>query len=459
MTRAVEEVASSWLERLEADSDPCILLSTDYRILAANPAYLDRYPRPLQLGQDRCYAVSHGYDSPCDRNGETCPMARSFQSLGTERVFHVHLCGEHREHVDITLEPILDEQGRIAAFVERIRPITVASAHAEGVFVGVSAAFTRMLELIQRAARSEVPILLLGESGTGKELAAEAIHRASHRAEGPFVPVECSGLSESLFESELFGHVRGAFTGASRRKMGLVEAAAGGTLFLDEVGDVPPALQVKLLRLLESGTYRVVGDIEARKADFRLICATHRDLASFVADGRFRNDLYYRINAFPIPMPPLRERKQDLPLLCEALLRASGKTISPEALARLQAHPFPGNVRELRNLLERAVLLADQDMVQVRHLNLDPAPPQALVVDGDSAVRVPVPGVPAEVMPLAEVEARYLEWAAAHHDGDRASLAKKLGLSERTLYRKLQAVRRGDPTDSPVRSDTSDSSR
>ena len=226
-------------------------------------------------------------------------------------------------------------------------------------------AITEMLELIQRGARSEVPILLLGESGTGKELAARAIHDASPRSKGAFVPVECSGLGEALFESELFGHARGSFTGAHTRKPGLVEAATGGTLFLDEIGDVPLSLQVKLLRVLESGMYRPVGDIEARSANFRLVCATHRDLDRMVSDGSFRRDLYFRINTFPIAMPPLRERREDIPLLCDTLLANSAKRLSDEALMLLQRHDYPGNIRELRNIVERAVLLTDGVVIEI----------------------------------------------------------------------------------------------
>ena len=205
-------------------------------------------------------------------------------------------------------------------------------------------------------------MLLLGESGTDKELVARAVHEASDRAASPLVVVDCASLPETLFESELFGHERGAFTGASASKRGLVEAADGGTLFLDEVGDIPLTLQVKLLRLLESGTYRRVGSTDLRRADVRVVSATHRDLRAMIAQGRFREDLYYRLSTFPIRLPSLRERVEDIPLLAETLLaRVSGRSrrlaLSADALRRLMNYPFPGNVRELRNVLERAALL------------------------------------------------------------------------------------------------------
>ncbi|MEM1416527.1 MAG: sigma-54 dependent transcriptional regulator [Myxococcota bacterium] len=349
---------------------------------------------------------------------------------------HDHADGP--EHVDVELRPILDAAGEIRFFLEVVTPLTLASARAAGAFVGRGPAFLEVLGLLRRAAPSEVPVLILGESGTGKELAARALHAASERREGPFVPVECSGLGEGLFESELFGHAKGAFTGAHARKTGLVEAAAGGTLFLDEIGDVPLALQVKLLRLLESGTYRPVGDVQPRRADFRLVCATHRDLDARVADGRFRRDLYFRINAFPVPMPPLRERREDLPLLTEALLRGTGKRLGPEGLETLRGHDWPGNVRELRNVLERAVLLSDRELLEPRHLlgrRLEPSEP--------APAAGPWPWGDA-VLPLAEVEARYVRWAAARLPGDRRQLADALGLTERTLYRRLRDARTHD---------------
>ena len=432
---------------LESSETPAIVLSKDYRILAVNEAYRKHYGTSPRLGHDRCFGISHGYDGPCDENGESCPLRNCLSSKRNERVVHIHHGPDGAEYVDVELRPLLNEQGEIEGFVEVIAPIPHASAKAGGSFVGRSAAFAEMLELIQRGARSEVPILLLGESGTGKELAARAIHDASPRSKGAFVPVECSGLGEALFESELFGHARGSFTGAHTRKPGLVEAATGGTLFLDEIGDVPLSLQVKLLRVLESGTYRPVGDIEARSADFRLVCATHRDLDRMVAEGAFRRDLYFRINAFPIAMPPLRERRQDIPLLCDTLLANSAKRLSSEALALLQKHDYPGNIRELRNIVERAVLLTDGVMIEARHL------PAYL---GGARASVPAPTVvPAddrwpwgsELLPLEEVEHRYLRWVHDQHDGDRKALAEKLGVSERTLYRKLRhALESGDPS-------------
>ena len=414
---------------LDAADRPAILLSPEYRILAANPAYRAHYGTAPTPGVDRCYAVSHGYGSPCDDNGETCPLAESRASRRPARVFHIHHGPTGPEHVDVELRPLLGADGEPLAYIELIRPLPTVGVR-DG-FIGRSAAFCRAVELIHRVAPSEVPVLLLGESGSGKELAAGAVHRESPRAEGPFVPVECSGLSPTLFESELFGHERGAFTGAHDRHDGLVDAAAGGTLFLDEIGDVPLEQQVKLLRLLESGTYRRVGGTALRRADFRLVCATHRDLDAMVAAGTFRADLYYRISIFPIRMPALRERGAgDIALLARAFLarRAPGVRLSPAAEAALGGWRYPGNVRELRNVIERAVLLCDGSTIELAHL-----PAWAGAAAEPEAV-APWAG---EIVPLAEAERRYLAWAAERFEGDRKALAAALGIGERTLYRKL----------------------
>ncbi|MEJ2326737.1 MAG: sigma-54-dependent Fis family transcriptional regulator [Chromatiaceae bacterium] len=335
---------------LDGYTAPAILLGLDYRILTANRAYRSTYGDGQPVRDRLCYAVSHRNTVPCDQAGESCPLRAAVASGTPQRALHVHSTPQGEEHVDVETRPVRNKNGEIMYVVEVLRPVRVASATSgtQGL-VGRGAAFRRMLELVQRVAGSEAAVLLLGESGTGKEAVAQAIHASCQRAQGPFVPVECSGLTESLFESELFGHEKGAFTGAQQRKVGLIEAAQGGTLFLDEVGDIPLSLQVKLLRLLETRTFRRVGSVDAKRADFRLVCATHRDLKSLVAAGDFRQDLYYRISAFPIPLPALRERGDDLPLLVETLLRRIQPrrkvSLAPEAMACLQGYSFPGNVR------------------------------------------------------------------------------------------------------------------
>jgi DNA-binding NtrC family response regulator len=234
----------------------------------------------------------------------------------------------------------------------------------------------------------------------------------------------------------MFGHEKGAFTGAVGSKIGLVEAVRGGTLFLDEVGDIPLSLQVKLLRLMEAGTYRRIGGVEPLRADFRLVAATHRNLAEMVKEGTFRQDLFFRINVFPIPLPPLRERKEDLPMLVDTLLARLDPvhkiTLSKEALSALMQHDFPGNVRELRNVLERALIMVDGNTIQPHHFYLD------TIKSGQPETAATNPTE--EIAPLVNLEKRYLEWAAANFQGDRKTLAERLGISERTLYRKLRDI-------------------
>jgi DNA-binding NtrC family response regulator len=299
-----------------------------------------------------------------------------------------------------------------------------------------SAAMADVFKKIQSVAPTKTTVLMSGETGTGKTILAKLIHQHSNRQNAQFISVHCGAIPDNLIESELFGHEKGAFTGAVSRKVGLVESARGGTLFLDEIGDVPLSLQVKLLRLLETGTYRRVGGTEAHKADFRLVCATHRGLKEMVDKGEFRQDLYYRINTFPIDLPPLRKRQDDLPLLIDALLHrfAPGREVkvSPEAMQCLKSYDFPGNIRELRNMIERALLLADGDLILPEHL-----PPECRQ-SGDRS-RAPTP-FPEELIPLDQAEERYLRWATARFHGEKKQLAEKLGVSERTLYRKLSEL-------------------
>jgi DNA-binding NtrC family response regulator len=387
-----------------------------------------------------CFDVSHGAAVPCDQAGEACPMQLAEVSGTAQRVLHIHHTPRGDVHVSVETRPVYRPDGSLWFYVEFLNehPGGAGVAGGESGLVGRSPAFLRVLDLVHRVAPSMTTTLLLGESGTGKELVARAIHDASDRRDRPFVPVECSGLTESLFETELFGHERGAFTGAHAAKPGLVEAAKGGTLFLDEVGDIPPLLQVKLLRLLETRTFRRVGSVEPQEANFRLVCATHRDLGQLVAAGEFRQDLYYRICAFPIPLPPLRERREDIPLLVETLLRripgAQHLRLSDEARDCLRGYDFPGNIRELRNILERAAVLVDGPVVRPEHL------PDACRAAAGSRAVAGTESADGAVLTLAEAERAYLRRVVAGFRGDRRSLARALGVSERTLFRKLQGL-------------------
>jgi DNA-binding NtrC family response regulator len=435
----IEQAKSEITGILDAIDAPAVAISTDYRILAANQAYCDTYGDGSPLHDRTCYEVSHHYAVPCDQAGESCPLADCLSSGRKQRVLHLHHTPRGEEHVNVETCPVRNDKGEIAYVIEVMRETKTASSRANAYrMVGRSRAFNRMVALVDRVAPAETAVLLQGDSGTGKELVARAIHDNSPRSGKPFVVVECSGLTESLFESELFGHERGAFTGAHAMKVGLVEAAAGGTLFLDEIGDVPLSLQVKLLRLLETGTYRRVGSIEAQQADFRLVTATHRNLQTMVADGSFRRDLFYRISTFPIELPALSERTEDLPLLIESLLsRLSSEqkySIAPATLSCLQQHAFPGNIRELRNILERATLLTDDDVILPEHLSAEVCDSKTT----DADMQQPDSS---EILPLEEIERRYLVQVISKFQGDRDSLADKLGISKRTLFRKLQNLR------------------
>ena len=437
---------------LEGLSEPHILFDTQYRILAANAAYRQQFSHAQSVIGRTCYEVSHHFSVPCDQAGESCPLAQARDSGQRERVMHLHHTAKGEEYINIELAPITNALGKQTYYVEKMEPIRVAQGKpvARGL-IGRSPAFQEMLALVARVAPSMATVLLLGESGTGKELVAHAVHTSSTRAHKPLVVVDCASMPEALFESELFGHERGAFTGANSARGGLVESASGGTLFLDEVGDIPLTIQVKLLRLLESGTYRRVGSTDLRHADIRVVSATHRDLSKMVAEGTFREDLYYRLSTFPIHLPALRERREDIALLSAALLKRMSPTrelsLSGAAQRLLQDQEFPGNVRELRNLLERTALLCDGDVLGIRHLEralLASMLPQAskgnagtLLQNTPSAAQEQRLGV----SKLKEAERVAFAKLVEGYAGDRAELAQHLGISARSLYRKLKSLK------------------
>lgn len=297
--------------------------------------------------------------------------------------------------------------------------------------VGSNEAMQHVRQLIAKVAPTHSTVLILGETGTGKELVARALHEQSLRADKPFVPVNCGALPETLIESELFGHRKGAFTGADEHRVGLFEVAQGGTIFLDEIGEMAKPLQAKLLRVLESGEIRRIGDNESRQTDVRVICATHRNLAEMVEDGDFRPDLMYRINTFEIHLPPLRLRIDDVPALAEHLyrrfrpaVRAEQELFTPEAIQLLKSHSWPGNVRELANVIEHATILCDAPPISVEHL------PRSFNARG---VRMPDLGP----VSLRDLEMHAILQALERHDGNKAAAAEELGVSLKTLYNKL----------------------
>jgi two-component system response regulator PilR (NtrC family) len=335
----------------------------------------------------------------------------------------------------------------------KLRSTATGAAPAEGGLLGHAPAIDNLRAMVDRLARSQAPVHIAGESGTGKELVARLIHAKSPRSAAPFVPVNCGAIPSELMESEFFGHLRGSFTGATRDKIGLFQAAEGGTLFLDEVGDLPLHMQVKLLRALQERAVRPVGSETEVPVNVRIISATHRNLAELLLQGSFRQDLFYRLNVIEIRTPPLREHPEDIPLLAESILGRLAQNnglpdvprLEPESLRRLQAHSFPGNVRELENVLERAVTLCDGKRIAADELQLrgdagtpaSPAPaPVAAPVAGAAAAKTPT----AFEDQMEEIERRAIREALEKARYNKTKAAALLGMSFRSLRYRIKKL-------------------
>jgi DNA-binding NtrC family response regulator len=338
--------------------------------------------------------------------------------------FHVE---ELRAKIERLIQSVeLDHENRVLREQLRTRP-------GFGGLIGVSAKMQRLYKMIEKVSQHNYPVLILGESGTGKELVARSIHFMGVRQNKPFVPVDCSGLVPTLIESELFGYVKGAFTGAQHARAGLLETGNGGTVFLDEIGDLPVDLQSKLLRALQELEIRPVGATDRVRIDIRIIAATNRDLESAIRAGGFRQDLYFRLNVVQLKLPPLRERKSDIPLLASSFLEKFSdsqrpiRTISEDAMRRLMAYDWPGNVRELENAVERAVALGSGPILHLGDLpsNLQQGSSDKLL-DSD------------ELTTLEEMERRAILRALRETNGDKLAAARLLGIGKTTLYRKLK---------------------
>jgi len=317
------------------------------------------------------------------------------------------------------------------------RQLREARGHAG--MIGRSEAIRRVQAVVDKVAAVRCPVLIQGESGTGKELVARALHERSPWAERPFVVVDCGALTETLLESELFGHEKGAFTGADRTRRGLLESADGGTVFLDEIGNVSPALQAKLLRVVQEGEITRVGGVRPIRIDVRFVAATHRDLEAMVRAGEFRHDLYHRLNVVRIALPPLRERREDIPLLVrhfvETFARRYGRRVEgfdADSMRRLMAYHWPGNVRELRNVVERHVALADGPVLRLEAIEPAPEPPARPGAGGEA------PPLDADMPTLEELERRYILKVLERCGGSRERTAAVLGINKSTLWRRLQ---------------------
>ena len=428
------------IDIVAALNEGVLALDTDLRILAMNQA------AGAILGRDRAALVGTPVcelfgDPSCPRDvlAETLRSGQSIIDFQTT----INLAGNQRGDVLLRSVPLRDRDGSdlgVALILGDVTEVTdlrkrVGRGFGLGGMVGRDRRMQELFQLIRDVGDSEATVLIRGESGTGKELVARAVHDASGRAGGPFVQVNCSALSENLLESELFGHVKGAYTGAVGDRRGRFEEAGGGTIFLDEIGDVSPVVQVKLLRVLQERTIERVGDNRAIPVDVRIVSATNRDLDVLLATGRMREDFYYRIRVVSLNIPPLRDRREDIPLLVSHFIKAIARreghaeppTVTGEAMTALMHHTWPGNVRELENALEHALVLSRGRPIQRSHL-----PPELV----GSAVRS---ATGLRDVPLhSDAERIMLERALQEAGWNRSRAARRLGIDRSTLWRKIR---------------------
>lgn len=449
----MKTTAISLVELVETQEAPSVIIDKDYYILAANRKYCASYGiSPEEVTGKRCHEVSHHSAVPCHLNGEQCPHKEVFSSGKPYEVLHTHYDFQNRpDHVRIKAHPLRDIMGKsmLMESIHRLAP-SVNIMCEEMHMVGKSPAFLTSIENLAVAAKSDGSVLIYGESGVGKELAAKFIHQRSARNKRPYVELNCAAIPESLCESELFGHERGAFTGCVGMRRGLFEVADKGILFLDEIGELPLSMQAKLLRVLDSGEFRRLGGHDLIGTDVRVIAATNCNLMSLVEKGKFRQDLYFRIAGIKVNMPPLRERRTDIPFLAEELLRKICKhqpmpcRLAPDAVDRLLAYDYPGNVRELRNILVKAVALSDGRAIDATHIHFDH---QSARLSGSTkeTARLPL-GEIGVTEPsgqfIGKMEYTHITGLLQRHNGNRRVVAGILGISERTLYRKLRRYKK-----------------
>jgi PAS domain S-box-containing protein len=378
-----------------------------------------------------------------------CALKRTIQTgkpVVNRAVFIIRTDGK-RVPISISTAVLKDDQKRVLGGVETFRDLTLVEALRKEVersfsfedIISKNENMREIFNILPDVATSDSTILIEGESGTGKELMAKAIHNLSRRRAKPLIIVNCGAIPDSLLESELFGYKAGAFTGANRDKPGRFTQADGGTIFLDEIGDVSPALQVRLLRVLQDRTFQPLGGTQTLRADVRVLAATNRDVRAMVQDGKFREDLFYRIQVFRLSVPPLRDRKEDIPLLAQhfvhRLNRLKGKDISGlsrEALATLMCYEWPGNVRELENAVEHAFILCQGGLIGLRHL------PRTIQEAAETTDGLPTG------MTLAEIEARVIREALTRNEGRKMATAAELGIDKTTLWRKIRRLRMGN---------------
>ena len=429
---------------IDAQDNPFVLIDENYTIVSANKAYCETYGISEEdIVGCKCHKVSHHSDVPCHQNGEDCPHKQVFDTGMPHQVLHIHYDKHDREdRVRIKGSPVRGSNGELylGEAVFRLAQSDDLDCSAQGI-IGKSPAFLAFLEQLTRAAETTASVLLVGESGVGKDLAAQFVHKSSSQQGYSFVHLACTTIGESVFESELFGHERGAFNGCVGRRFGLFESADGGTLFIDEVDEIPMTVQGRLLRALESGSFRRIGGRETLKADVRIVSATSKNLLKMVEDGKFRADLYYRLAGIKIKIPPLRERSSDIPALANTLLKRLDTTgnmqysINEAAMRKLADHSYPGNVRELKNILQQAVMLSTNGIITPELIELDMLTsefnPYRRLSDKSN-------------VSIKQLEAKHIADLLAKHDGHRRKVADELGISERTLYRKLDKYNLAD---------------
>lgn len=419
---------------LETHDLPFVIIDSSLKIVAINRAC------ETQLGISREQVIG----KPCCDGIEGCRHQRLFQKLEPySGVFSNYSFTSQHRFFRVRGYPLIDADGTLynGESLSSSTPVVTDSNGPR--MIGESPEFLKLKTKLQQAAETLAPVFLTGETGTGKELAAEYIHRQSKLAEGEFVVVDCTILGENLFESELFGHEKGSFTGAATSKKGLFELANNGTLFIDEIGELPLSQQPKLLRALESGRFRRVGGTATLSSNVRIISATNRNLAEMVKAGDFREDLFYRLSVFPVEIPPLRDRKQDLPSLVDYLLRQLSLrdgheySLTKAALAKLINHLWPGNIRELRNCLQLATglcnnkLIDEKDIIIMRRSSRASGQKPSENPEKQAIVQQQ------QLNPLEQIEANFLNSLINKYNGNRKQMASEMNVSERTLYRKL----------------------
>jgi two-component system response regulator AtoC len=439
---------------INSQESPAVVIDKHYRIIAANRAYCTAYSVDVDAVVGRCcHDISHHSPVPCHQNGEDCPHKEVLTTNSPFEVLHTHYDYANRpDRVRIKAYPIETANGDrlVLETIHRLTPAVDLTCE-EMQMVGHAPVFLQCLETMRLVAKSHIPVLLYGETGVGKEMAAQYIHEQSGRRSKPYVELNCAAIPEALFESELFGHERGAFTGCVGLKRGLLETADKGTLFLDEVGELPLSMQVKLLHVLDSGEFRRLGDTATLKVDVRIITATNQNLMAMVADGSFREDLYFRIAGIKIDIPPLRERRMDIPALAEALIKrmchrdkAERCHLTNTAMERLMGYDFPGNVRELLNILDQARALSPDGIITPEHIHLGEnhhsshSASNTLSTHPAPAARSAAAMETNAPRSLADAEARYITTLLERHAHNRHAVAEALGISERTLYRKIK---------------------